>query len=166
MRKQIILPAVAVFLTITIGATAAPPGGRHRGPGGPEMGPRMPGRFLDNPDLMDELQLSEQQIASLRKIRFEAQKNHVTLQADAAQARLVVHDLLSQDQPPEEELMSAIEKAGQAKIAMRKSNVRHMLKIRELVGPDKWQKLRERGRKQHGRRPHQPKHDGESDIRF
>ena len=166
MRKQLIIPAVAVFLTISIGAIAAPPAGRHRGPGGPEMGPPMPGRFLDNPDLMDELQLSEQQIESLKTVRFEAQKNHITLQADAAQARLVVQDLLSQDQPPEEELMSAIEKAGQARIAMRKSSVKTMLKIREIVGPDKWQKLRKHGRKQHGRRPHQPKHEGESDIRF
>lgn len=170
MRIQFIIPLLAFSLTIPIVALAEPPDRpRHRGSGGSGisgMAHPMPGRFLDNPDRMAELQLSEQQIESIRQIRFKAQKDHIAFQAEAAQARLVIQNLLSQDQPLEGELMSAIEKAGQVKIAMRKSHVQRMLKIRELIGSENWQKLREHGRRNHGQRRRQPKHEDQSGIRF
>lgn len=92
--------------------------------------------------MLEQLGVNAEQAETLRTWRYEVEKSHVALQAKIEQAELDVRHLLSKTEPNEEAIMDAINKAGEAKIALRKSQVRHLLKARSLLGTQTWNKVR------------------------
>ena len=98
-------------------------------------------RALDNPKLVEKLGLDSEQVKSLRELGYEAKKRDIDLRAAAAQARLEIRRLLSQDEPNEEAVMSAIDQAGAATTALQKSHIKHMLEGRAVVGNETWRKM-------------------------
>ena len=183
MTRHMLLSAVALSLIFAGVVVAKPAPGRSGPPGtsgrdgfsGPKtskMGmrdgikkegghksERLIGRLLRDSEFAEELGLSTSQVESIKEIHFEAKKNQIALRADVAQAKLEVHHLLGSAEPPQEQIMTAIEKSGQAQIALRKSDVGQLLQIRSLIGSDKWQQLRSQMHKRHRsrdvhRRPH------------
>ena len=163
LNKRVVLAVVAATLSVGVLAFAVPgrpePGGdHHRGPdrhrkdrGGPGHG--MFGRFLKNPKIVEKLGLSDGQVESLHNLRYEAMKRHIDLKAAVSTARLDVRHLLHQDAPDEGAVMAAIERAGEASVDLRKSDVSHMLKGRSIIGPDKWKQVRQLMAERRHRRP-------------
>ena len=157
MKRCIILTAVAGSLVLGTVALAAPgPGGpRGHGRGGSD---HAFGRFLGNSKLVEKLELSSGDVEALRTLRYEAEKSRISLQADVTEAKLELRYLLHSDEPSESAVMVAIEGVGDATVALRKSDIKHMLKARAIMGPDKWKQMKgamrksklQRFRKRHG----------------
>ena len=130
------------------------------------------GRFLHNPEVMQKLGLSEQEAETLRTLGYEARKKQIELDAELQEARLELHHLLGADEPDENQVMNALEEAAEADLAVRKAQVKHLLEVRRILGPEKWKKVRtvmhERGpRASFGRdgRPGRPPWDRGGDRR-
>ena len=141
MKKRLMLTAIVVL--IMGGALAlAQPGNGKAGRGRGHRGHFPTGRILQNPKIVEELGLTSEQISSLRELRFESVVGDIDLRANKSKASVKLRELLSQDEPDEAAVMSAIDTVGQASIAMQKSNVQKMLKHRSILGPEKAKKLR------------------------
>lgn len=160
MKKWIVL-AILVTMAVGVYTFAEPQASRHRGPASADFkqghSDRMHGmfrRFFESPELIEKLGLTDEQVETLSQVRFESQKSSIALQSEVAQAQLEVRRLLSQDEPDETEVMGAIDKAGQTAVALRKSQVQHMLKGRAILGSDTWKTMKQMiGERRHHFRP-------------
>ena len=158
MKRCIILTAVAGSLVLGTVALAAPGSGGPRGHGRGGSDHAF-GRFLGNSKLVEKLELSSDDVEALRTLRYEAEKSRISLQADVTEAKFELRHLLHSDEPNESAVMAAIESVGDATVALRKSDIKHMLKARAIMGSDKWKQMKsamkkhkhQRFRKRHGR---------------
>ncbi|MAE65310.1 MAG: hypothetical protein CMJ18_13645 [Phycisphaeraceae bacterium] len=147
-----ILPITLIVVLAASTALAEPGEGRRRGRGGHEPFCKI----LHDPEAMKALGLSEDQAKELRRIRYEARRAQIDLKAERDRARLELQHLMQQDAPDEAAVMAAVERVGQASIAMRKHGVKQMLASRSIVGAEKWQKMKHmrRERMHRGMRRH------------
>ena len=140
MKKWI--PFAALIGTLALGALAFAPPRAGRSPKAQPYRMLM-GRMLENPRLLQKLDLDSDKVAALRRLRYEASKQRIRLQSEVRLARLDLRHSLSAEQPNESAVMAAVERAGQAATELHKSDVRHLLKARAILGPEKWQKLKQ-----------------------
>lgn len=145
--KKII--AVAVALAALAGVAGAEPGPRNKqlmagGPGGPEaMTARILQRVLENPVKMKELGISEEQASKLQAGFYELEKKMVTLRSNAELAQIELRHLMDADSPDKEAVMAAVEKAGAARIAIQKAAVEQRLLVRDVLGDETANKIRQ-----------------------
>ncbi len=167
MKTRNLLFGITICLAMTAIAFAVPGQGgpRRGGPGEPgsrggqhDRGSHGMGRMLANPKVAEALGLSEEQTEELKKMHFKTRSREIDLQADVEKAKLKVHELMRQDEPAEDEVMSALDDAGAAQLALHKAKVKHMLKVRSLLGADKMKKIKEMARKHQGRRSPNGRH--------
>jgi len=158
MKKWFILTAVVVAVSLAAVAMAAPgPGGGREGRGGPGGdGPGIGGgqghgpgpgmilqRVLENEALAKKVGLTDEQIATLKGSLLETQKQMIKLRAESELAELDVRRLMGEDQVDRAAVMKAIEAAGAAHTAIRKAGAEERLKVREIVGQETLDKIRE-----------------------
>jgi Spy/CpxP family protein refolding chaperone len=148
MKKWIALTAISGTLALTLAVFAAPRDKRGDGPPRGPDGPHPMMRLLDNPEATEKLGLTEEQVAALKEVRYETQKQSVALQADAELAQLELQRVLQSDSPDEAAAHAAIEQAGQARIKLQQSRVSALLQAREAIGAEKWNEIKARGRRQ------------------
>ena len=149
MKRTILVAALVVSVAVGMLAFAAPGKDRPGHKGGGKEGHGGFGRFLNNPHLLEDLDLSDEQLETLRTLRYEAKKAHITLKAEADQSRGDLHHLLGDDEPDEAAIMAVIESGGEAHVALQKSDVQHMLKQRAVLGTEKWGELKRLAEKKH-----------------
>ena len=167
MKTRNLLLGITICLAMAAIAFAVPGQGGPRRGGSGGSGSRGShhgrdshgiGRMLANPKVAEALGLSEEQTEELKKMHFKTRSREIDLQADVEKAKLKVRELMRQDEPAEDEVMSALDDAGEAQLALHKSKVKHMLKVRSLLGPDNVKKLKEMARKHHSRQGRQGRH--------
>lgn len=116
MRTGWLMTALVVGLTAS--AWAQPPAGiGRRGP----------------PD-ETQLNLEPQRAAQVRDVQFAHRQKMIELQAASQQAHLAMQRLLSADPVDEAEVMTAVERSGQAMTEIQKERTRHYLELRGIVG--------------------------------
>lgn len=149
MNKWIITTCVVGAIALAAVAWAEPGGKPGQGGRGPQ-GQRGAGHALQalahNPELAKELGVTEEQIATLQAAHYENEKNEIKLRGNKDLARLEVKKLLKADTVDKEAIMAAVDTAGQASIELRKAQIGFMIQVKEVLGKDVLQKLREYGR--------------------
>lgn len=97
MKKKVYLTLAVLMTSLALfsaSALAFPPGGPGRGPGGdPEM------MAHGGPGLMQELNLTDEQIEKLKKEKFAKRKNLIQMRAEKETLELDLEKELSADQP-------------------------------------------------------------------
>jgi len=155
MKKWLIAGSIVAAVSVALAAWADPsdddsndrPGRGSQFGRGPDAGGMPPlEKILDNPEIVDRLGLSEEQRTQLRTTLYEGRKRVIRLQADQKLADLEVRHLLSQDNPDEAAVMSAVDAAGRLETDVRKARVAQVLALRKIVGDEKLRQLREEGR--------------------
>ena len=148
MKRWIVLTVITGSLALGALALARPGPGGPGGPAGHGRGGMDHGfgRLLENPEIVGNLGLTSSNVEALKTLRYEAAKKRISLKAEVEEARLELRHLLHSDEPDESAVMKAIEEVGEATVELRKSDVKHMLKARSIVGTDKWKKMSEMGR--------------------
>lgn len=151
MKKWYILSGIVAALACASVALAEPGFGAGRGGGGDGRGPRHDGpgpgmilhRVLDNPELAKKVGLTDQQVADLKASVLATQKQMIKLRSDVELAELEVRRLMDENPVDRDALMKAIDVAGAAQLAVRKAGVEERLKVREIVGQETLDKIRE-----------------------
>jgi len=127
------------------------PGGHGRNGGGPppmREGPGMEalrgpqGRWWGNPDLVQKLGITNDQVKRMDDILQQHRLRLVDLHANLDKQELLLDPLVNADQPDEARILAQIDKVAQARADLEKANARMLLDIRRVLTADQWQKLK------------------------
>ncbi|MFQ5709229.1 MAG: Spy/CpxP family protein refolding chaperone [bacterium] len=101
--------------------------------------------------MKDELELSDEQVAKLRNLKSETQKQAIRTKADLEIVRIELHDLLSQDKVDVKAVDARIEKMGELQTKMHKAHIHARLDAQEILTPEQLKKYKEiKGKGRHG----------------
>ena len=164
MKKKTIVIGVAAA-TLAVVAWAAEPSFHGRGQQvGGEMRDGMHGgmcqegmcgqvamlaRLVQNPESAKQAGLTDDQIAKLKDGQFEFEKKMITLRSESEVAKLDVKHLMESDTPDRAAVEKAIDAAGQKELALRKSEILHMVDVKTTLGADTIKKLKEFAKQHH-----------------
>lgn len=99
--------------------------------------------FINNPGLMEELTLTDEQKTKLKQLQTEFRRNMIDLEAVLQHKALDLADRISQDTPDEAALMKAIEETSAARLDIAKKRIKNLLQVRAVLTPEQRQKMRE-----------------------
>jgi len=132
--------------------------GPPAGPGGPDpaaQGPGMPGppmerafhaegfgRWWDNPQFAQQLNLTDQQKKQMDDIFLQHRLKLIDLHANLEKQETLLQPMIEADQPDETKILSQIDAVAQARAELEKANARMLFDIRKTLTPDQWQKLK------------------------
>ena len=137
--------ALAVSWLVSGSAALAQMGGApHGGEGGPGGGRHLKiiGRILENPEVAEELGLTEEQQKTLRDKSYELRSREIELRADLEKAALEQARLMTRDDVDEQALMDAVEKTGAIRTEMAKLRVSQLLTIRKTLNEEQINSIR------------------------
>ncbi len=126
------------------------------GPGGPNpaQGPGMPGppmerafhehfgRWWNNPEMAQQLNLTDQQKKQMDDIFLQHRLKIIDLNANLEKQETLLHPMIEADQPDEAKVLSQIDAVAQARADLEKANAHMLFDIRKTLTPDQWQKLK------------------------
>ena len=156
MKNRVSLLLIALMTSVALsGACAqeprANPTPRPEGrPGQPrQFGLGMEARLLqwvvNNPK---ELDLTDVQLKALKQELLDQTKERIDLNAKMETAAVNQAALLEADQPDEAALMKTVEETGRIRTEIAKLEIRHLLKVRQILTPEQRTKLREKMKEQ------------------
>ena len=149
-----------------------------QGPGGPGMGqgfaqhrPPMEqafglanGHFWNNPNLVKQLNLTDDQRKAMDGILQDHRMKLIDLQASLQKAEVSMAPLMKADTPNRSAIEAQIDKVVQARADLEKANARFLLDIRMQITPEQWKQLQtmreERKGHEGDREDHRWGHDG------
>ena len=126
-----------------------------QGPGGPGMRPgfgmhRPPlerdlglagGRFWNNPNIVKQLNLTDDQRKAMDGILQDHRMKLIDLQANLEKAEVAMGPLLKADTPDRAAIEAQIDKVVQARAGLEKANSLFLLDLRMQLKPDQWKQL-------------------------
>jgi Spy/CpxP family protein refolding chaperone len=99
-----------------------------------------------NPERLKDLGATDDQIQKVQDIQFASREQAIELRAKEETAQLALDKLLKSDAPDQAAVMQAVDQLTAARGAMFKQHITTQLKVREVLGPELSQKLREQPR--------------------
>ena len=127
---------------------AAPGGGDAARPGGPGREPGMERRQgpppAPNPERLKELGATEAQIQALKTVRYEQEKQNVTLRANLEHAELDMRHAMDATPVDGKAVMAAVDAVNAARGELFKAEITGALKVRETLGDALFQKVHSR----------------------
>ncbi len=137
-------------------------GQREGRQGGPDRG-RMIERLIENDQLASRLGITEDQVNALREVYYANQESMIRLKAEKDMADLEARRLMKDEGAELGTVLAAVEKAGEKGIEIRKNAVEMQFKVREILGEETLNAIRDNARKQmqEGRGKGQGRGDGE-----
>lgn len=114
--------------------------GRMGGPGA--GGSRLLGRVVNDPELQKRLGLSEDQVAKLRTIRDEGQKQMIRLRADVQESKLDLRSALERDDATRADIEARAKAVTKAVSAMHDEALQTMLDARDVLSAEQRSALR------------------------
>lgn len=172
--KSLIVAALAGVLSCGLALAQGPdaPGGPGGpGPGGPGFGGPTPmehmfhdgrfGRWWRDPQLAQQLGLTDQQKQQMDQIFLQHRLKLIDLNANLEKQEVLLHPMIEADQPDETKILAQIDAVAQARADLEKADARMLFDLRKTLTPEQWQKLktlrdehRDRGMMRHDRRDH------------
>ncbi|MFQ6114044.1 MAG: Spy/CpxP family protein refolding chaperone, partial [bacterium] len=92
---------------------------------------KRPGLILEM--LADELELTEEQLTEIKEQRVATEKSSIELRSNIQIAELELRELLRQDNPDENQIISKIEEIGKLKTELRLTRVQGRLAIKKVL---------------------------------
>ncbi|MBV8674782.1 MAG: Spy/CpxP family protein refolding chaperone [Acidobacteriaceae bacterium] len=149
-RPARMLPAVVLSLTSLLSLAPALAQDFHGPAGGPPGPPPMErafhggglGRWWDNPNLAQQIGLTDDQKKKMDDIFQQNKLKLIDLKAAVEKQEAIMEPLIQADQPDEARILSQIDAIAQARAELEKANARMLLGIRTVLTPDQWKKVR------------------------
>jgi len=136
------------------GPGGGPGFGGHRPPFERALGPQgNQGRWWNNPKMVDELKLTDEQRKSMDEIFYQHREKLVDLRGAVEKAELEMEPLMRDDQPNEAKILAQIDKVAQARAELEKANARFLMDLRNKLTPEQWKQVQTiRNNQQQGQR--------------
>jgi len=99
------------------------------------------GRFWNNPAIVEQLRLTDEQRKSMDAIYLQHRETLVDLRANLEKAELALEPLVKADQPDESRITTQIDQVAQARAELEKANARFLLAIRGKLTPEQWKQV-------------------------
>ena len=99
--------------------------------------------LLQNPELAEELGLTEDQLAEIKSVTGEHRRASMELRHEMEEAALVQVERLSADEIDEDAVMDAVEKTGEIRTEMAKLTMKQFLAFREILTPEQIEKAKD-----------------------
>ena len=129
----------------------APPAMRaFRAPVERELLPGPAGRWWNNPELAQKLNLTADQQKKMDDIFQQHRLKLIDLNASLEKEEVTLEPLVQSDQPDESRIVAQIDRVAQARAELEKANARMLLGIRRVLNQEQWKRL------QAERRPQEP----------
>ncbi|MDR3699704.1 MAG: periplasmic heavy metal sensor [Candidatus Sulfopaludibacter sp.] len=122
--------------------------------------PGPPGRWWNNPQMVQKLALNSDQQKKMDDIFQMNRLKLIDLNATLQKEEVTLEPLLGADQPDESKILAQIDKVAQARAELEKANARFLLGIRRVLTPDQWKKLQAENPPGGGRGPGGPQPAG------
>ncbi len=124
----------------------APAGAPGRG-GGPfasrrppmRMGP--PGRWWDNPEVAQKLELSTDQQKKMDDIFQQSRLKLIDDHAAVEKQETILEPLMSADQLDEKAALAQVDRVAEARAELEKANARMLIELRRQLTPQQWKTL-------------------------
>ncbi|MBW1811564.1 MAG: periplasmic heavy metal sensor [Deltaproteobacteria bacterium] len=91
--------------------------------------------------IMKELGLNNTQIKKIEGLTYKADRKKIDFHHEMQKAHLDLQQLMSADKPNEAAVFAQLEKISALELKLKKNRVGLMLKIRELMTAEQWEKL-------------------------
>jgi Spy/CpxP family protein refolding chaperone len=120
------------------------------------------GRWWNNPKMVDELKLTDEQRKSMDAIFYQHRERLVDLRGAVQKAELEMEPLMRDDKPNEKQIAEQIDKVAQARAELEKANAHFLFELRGKLTPEQWTQVQairanrqqgqqgQRGWQQHG----------------
>jgi Spy/CpxP family protein refolding chaperone len=113
----------------------------------------------------DELGLTDEQMESMREVRYNFQKAQIGLRAELKTSRLELRHLMMDEQPNQGEINKLVDKIADSQKKLLKQRVDKKLAMKEILTPEQFKKFikmrGEHGKRRmgdrRGERPHHPR---------
>jgi Spy/CpxP family protein refolding chaperone len=100
------------------------------------------GRWWDNPQMAQQLNLTDQQKKQMDDIFLQHRLKLIDLNASLEKQETLLHPMIEADQPDETKILAQIDAVAQARAELEKANARMLFDIRKTLTPEQWQKLK------------------------
>jgi hypothetical protein len=98
--------------------------------------------LLANPELAKRAGITDEQIKKIKDGQYEFEKQMIQMRADAQQAQMEVRHLMEADKVDRDAVSKAIDAAGAKELAMRKAGIMRMLDVKETIGKETTEKIK------------------------
>jgi Spy/CpxP family protein refolding chaperone len=149
MKKTLMVCAMVSLFAVSGAVWAAESGGKggpgHRGGGmkGFGQGPGGIGWLVRNEDAAKDLGVTEDQLAKLRDMAYQAEITQIKTRADLELAQMELRRLLDGAKPTEEAVGKAVDKISGLEAQMQKARIIELLKAREILGEATMERIRD-----------------------
>jgi Spy/CpxP family protein refolding chaperone len=109
----------------------------------PRMGPAAGREWWRDPELVEKLQVSDEQVRRIEKIAQDHQIQEIDLRATLEKQEVALRPLMEMDQPDESQVLAQIDKVAQARANLEKAQVQMILAVRRVLTAEQAKKLRE-----------------------
>jgi len=103
-------------------------------------------------DMAKELNLPVGQVQKLEQMAMQARQASAPLKEALQEAQEALKEALAQPSAREEALMERLSAVSAAKLELQKSHMRFMLALRQELGPELWEKLRDKKLQKKGKK--------------
>lgn len=149
-RLTLMRPAIVLSLASLVSLAPAFAQSFHGPADGPPGPPPMerafhgggPGRWWDNPNVAQQIGLTDDQKKKMDDIFQQHKLQLIDLKAAVEKQEAIMEPLVQADQPDEAKILSQIDAIAQARAELEKANARMLLGIRTVLTPDQWKKVR------------------------
>ncbi len=121
-----------------------------------------PGRWWENPRLVERLQLTKTQQESIRKALYHHAERMIDLNAAVKHRELALRELVATDEWNEQQVRAAFAALQEARSQLEQERFDMLLEVRKVLTARQWAELRKMRRERAARRPgHHPPRRGD-----
>jgi periplasmic protein CpxP/Spy len=146
VKRSAMLLSLASLLSLAPAMPAVAQAWQGGGPGAPPMERSFraggPGRWWDNPNVAQQVGISDDQKKKMDDIFQQHKLQLIDLKAALEKQETILQPLIEADQPDETKILSQIDSIAQARAELEKANARMLFGIRTVLTADQWKKLR------------------------
>ena len=168
---KLIYSAIAAAALLTAGLASAQCScagmGAGKGPGsgmGPGMGfgPHQPpmeqalgmggghGRRWNNPDMIQQLKLTDDQRKAMDSILQAHREKLVDLRGNLEKAEIEMQPMMQQDTLDKSAILAQVDKIAQARTELERANAHFLLDLRDKLTPEQWKTVRDNWQQHRG----------------
>jgi len=100
-------------------------------------------RFLNDPSIRQQVGITDEQAATIRKQEADFRKTRIRDRADLEVKRIDLKELLAADKPERAAINAKLQEINTAQLSLQKSAIEYRLTMRDAITPAQREKLRQ-----------------------